>query len=106
MNENIEAMVLELKQEFPDNYGNGAEGLYFEITDNHYFEYGVDEEFMETQFSDMWVRYKDNSFTITNQRDLDCDIETDYYPNFENLAAIGKIINIAGKHLSKIEFEI
>ncbi|ATP38289.1 hypothetical protein DB321_07380 [Ligilactobacillus salivarius] len=105
MNENIKAMVSELKREFPDNYGNGTKGLYFEISDNHYFEYGVDKEFTEQHFSDIWIRYKGNGFKIIYENDLECEIETEYYPNLENLEAIGRIINIVGKNLSKINFD-
>ena len=42
---------------------------------------------------------------IIYENDLECEIETEYYPNLENLEAIGRIINIVGKNLSKINFD-
>lgn len=105
MNENIENLLAELKTVFPKYFGNGKEGLYFEISDINNFEYGVDKEFMESHFNNIWIRYKGTGFKITYEYELECEIETDYYPRLENLEAIGKIISIVGKYLSKINFE-
>ena len=47
MNENIENMVAELKREFPDNWGDGENGLNLIIKDQEEFVFSEESAFSE-----------------------------------------------------------
>lgn len=53
----------------------------------------------------MFINYVTDIVSIRRNTYSLFDINTDILIEQENLAAIGKVISIAVKHLSKIEFE-
>lgn len=111
-NKNIDAMIEELKQsysvslEFPGNWVNvDKKGLYISVTDIHLNWYGVDDDFMENLLLEVDFEYKANkankaSVVLTSEKELRFELAEGYINDFED---IGKILQIIGKHLSKIE---
>ena len=102
MNENIKNMVEELKHEFPDL----KEDIDLIIYDEKMNEYFLDDEFKEQMLYKFWINYKGISVGIirANFEDNLFHIESCSYMNREDLIIFSKIITIAAKHLSKIEF--
>ena len=108
-NKNIDAMIEELKQsypvslEYPDNWTNfGKKGLSMDICDIHLNWYGVDDDFMENLLFEVDFEYKANkaSVVLTSEKELRFELTEGYINDF---ADIGKILQIIGKHLSKIK---
>ena len=102
MSENIDNIFEELKKEFPKNV---YQELDLRIYDNDGNGYFTDEEFQEKTFSNMFINYETNAVEIFRDKYSLFDINTDILIEQEDLAIIGKVINIVVKHLSKIEFE-
>ena len=102
MNENIENMINELKREFPDL----KEDIDLIIYDEEMNGYFFDDEFKEKMLYKLWINYKGISVGIirANLEDNLFHIESCSYMNREDLIIFSKIITIATKHLSKIEF--
>lgn len=102
MNENIKNMVEELKHEFPDLKEDIDLIIYDEKMNGYFF----DDEFKEKMFYKLWINYKGISVGIirANFEDNLFHIESCSYMNQEDLIIFSKIITIAAKHLSKIEF--
>lgn len=99
MNENIENMLEELEREFPDSYNKE---LYLLI---HAYV-GVDDEFQEELFSNLFMHYKTSVIGISRDFENNSfDINTDILIEQEDLAVIGKVISIVVKYLSKINFK-
>lgn len=103
MNENIKNMVEELKHEFPDLKEDIDLIIYDEKVNGYFF----DDEFKEKMLYKLWINYKGISVGIirANFEDNLFHIESCSYMNQEDLIIFSKIITIAAKHLSKIEFE-
>lgn len=103
MNENIKNMVEELKEKYPDL----EEDIDLIIYDEKMNRYFFDDEFKEKMLYKLWTNYKGTSVGIVraNLEDNLFYIESCSYMNQENLIIFSKIITIAAKHLSKIEFE-
>ncbi|AOO73999.1 hypothetical protein [Ligilactobacillus salivarius] len=99
MNKNIEAMVAELEREFPDSYNKE---LYLLI---HAYV-GVDDEFQEELFSNLFMHYKTSVIGISRDFENNSfDINTDILIEQEDLAILAKAMSIVAKHLSKINFK-
>lgn len=102
MNEDIDNIFEELKKEFPKNV---YQELDLRIYDNNGNEYFEDDEFQEKIFRNMFINYETDIVDIRRNNYSLFDINTDILIEQEDLAVIGKVISIAVKHLSKIEFE-
>lgn len=102
MNENIDNMFDELRNEFPKSIYQKLKLVIYDVDGNSYLEY---DEFEEKLFSNLYINYGIDSIGISRDENNLFDIDTDVYMDQENLAIIGKAISIATKHLSKIEFE-
>ena len=107
MNKNIENMLEELKEKYPDNWEDPIRGLDVSVYDTTNAGYEVDDDFAEELFYIVWINYKGCSLGISREdlRQNYFDIDTDILIEQEDLAVIGKVISIVVKHLSKIEFE-
>lgn len=107
MNKNIENMLEELKRKYPDNWGDPIRGLEVNFYDTTNDEYGIDDDFVEELFYNLWINYKGSAVGI-NREDLRqnyFDIDTDTYIELEDLVELTKIMTIVAKHLSKINFK-
>lgn len=104
MNENTENMVKELKNAFPDNWGDIGQGLKIKVTDGAksvFGEFGFDETIVDK----IEVVYKGREFEICISDDGSTD-QFDFegiYIEVGIIEDIGKIISIVGKYLKKIE---
>jgi hypothetical protein len=102
MNENIEAMLEELRKEFPKKVYQELDLIIYDRHKNNYF---LDDEFQEKKFRNLFINYKTSMVEISSDKYNVFDIHTSILIEQEELAVIGKVISIAVKHLSKIEFE-
>ena len=104
MNTNIENMIKELKNEFPNNWGDISQGLIIKVTDGAKAVFG-EFAFDETIVDKIEVAYKGEEFEICILDDGSSDHFNfeGAYIDVDNIESIGKIISIVGKHLSKIE---
>lgn len=102
INPNIKRMIAELKQELPENVYQRLDLTIYDINGN---EYSEDNGFQEKIFRNMFINYVTDIVSIRRNTYSLFDINTDILIEQEDLAAIGKVISIAVKHLSKIEFE-
>ena len=102
MNINIELMLEELKKEFPKKVYQELDLIIYDNDKNGYF---TDDEFQEKIFRNMFINYETSAVEIRRNKYSTFDINTDILIEQEDLAVIGKVISIAVKHLSKIEFE-
>lgn len=102
MNENIETMLEELRKEFPKKVYQELDLIIYDNDKNSYF---TDDEFQEKIFRNMFINYETSAVEIRRNKYSTFDINTDILIEQEDLAVIGKVISIAVKHLSKIEFE-
>lgn len=107
MNKNFENMLEELKRKYPDNWGDPIKGLDIAVYDATNDEYGVDDDFVEGLFYNLWINYKSSAVGISREdlRHNYFNIETDTLIELEDFVELTKIINIVVKHLSKIEFK-
>ena len=104
MNTNIENMIKELKNEFPDNWGDISQGLKIKVIDGAKSVFG-EFAFDETIVDSVEIAYKGQEFEIRISDDGSSD-QFDFegiYIDVDNIENIGKIISIVGKHLNKIE---
>lgn len=103
-NENVDAMVKELKRTFPDNWGNADKGLSLDIIDISLSWYEEDG-FMEDLLFEINFEYKSNkaSVVVTSEKELRFELADGYINDF---ADIGKIVQIIGKHLKKIDLSV
>ena len=97
-------MIEELKQTFPDNWGKADKGLSLDIIDINLSWYEKDD-FMEDCLFEINFEYKLNkaSVVVTSEKELRFKLTDGYINDF---ADIGKIVQIIGKHLSKIELNV
>ena len=102
MNENIDNMFDELRNEFPKSIYQKLKLVIYDVDGNSYLEY---DEFEEKLFSNLYINYGIDANGISRDENNLFDIDTDVYMDQENLAIIGKAISIVTKHLCKIEFE-
>ncbi|QIG36172.1 hypothetical protein IBB3154_0681 [Ligilactobacillus salivarius] len=102
MNENIEAMIAELKREFPEDVYQELDLRIYDCNGKDYF---IDDEFQEKIFRNLFINYETDVVDIRRNKYSLFDINTDILIEQEDLAVIGKAISIVVKHLSKIEFE-
>lgn len=102
MNINIELMLEELKKEFPKNVYQELDLIIYDNNGNGYF---TDDEFQEKIFRNLFINYETDVVDIRRNKYSLFDINTDILIEQEDLAVIGKVISIAVKHLSRIEFE-
>lgn len=102
INPNIKRMMAELKQELSKNV---YQRLDLMICDNDESIYSKDDEFKEKLFNRLYINYETNIIVIDRCGNSTFDIRTSVLIEQEDLAVIGKVISIAVKHLSKIEFE-
>lgn len=100
---NIKNMFKELQHEFPEDFGlyDGLTVDAIDFTDS-YDDY---DTFDETILSEVVISYRNQIITISRYYDDGWEIHDETYIDFENFRAIGKILNIVMKHLSKIEFK-
>ena len=103
-NKNVKAMIRELKQTFPDNWGKADKGLSLDIIDISLSWYEEDG-FMEDLLFEINFEYKSNkaSVVVTSEKELRFELADGYINDF---ADIGKIVQIIGKHISKIELQV
>ena len=107
MNKNIENMLEELKEKYPDNWEDPIRGLDVSVYDTTNAGYEVYGDFAEELFYIVWINYKGCSLGISRE-DLShnyFDIGTDTYIELEDLVELTKIMTIVVKHLSKINFK-
>lgn len=107
MNNNVENMLEELKEKYPDNWEDSIRGLDITVYDATNDEYGVDDDFVEELFYNLWINYKGSAVGI-NREDLRhnyFNVETDSLIEPEDFVELTKIINIIVKHLVKINFK-
>ena len=102
MNINIEAMLEELRKEFPKKVYQELDLIIYDNDKNSYF---TDDEFQEKIFRNMFINYETSAVEVRRNKYSTFDINTDILIEQEDLAVIGKVISIVVKHLSKIEFE-
>lgn len=102
MNTNINNIFKDLKKEFPKDV---YQELDLIIYDRHKNDYFLDDEFQEKKFRNLFINYKTSMVEISSDKYNVFDIHTSILIEQEDLAVIGKVISIAFKHLSKIEFE-
>ena len=101
MNKNIENMFKDLKKEFPKDVYQELNLIIYDCHKNDYF---LDDEFQEKIFRNMFINYGTNIVEISRGKYSIFDINTDVLIEQEDLIIFSKIITIAAKHLSKIEF--
>ncbi len=101
MNENIESMLEELRKEFPKKVYQELDLIIYDRHKNNYF---FDDEFQEKMFRNLFISYEMSMVEISSDKYNVFDIHTSILIEQEELAVIGKVINIVVKHLSKIEF--
>ena len=102
MNENIKAMLEEIKKNYPLDYK--TEGIRIEVVDeNNNYDYDID--FDESKLWEVRIFYFDKLFTIRHKYVDLFEISDDNYLDIHDLDDIGKIINIVGKHLKKINYD-
>lgn len=102
MNTNIDNIFKDLKKELSKDV---YQKLDLVIYDRHKNDYFLDDEFQEKMFRNLFINYKTSMVEISSDKYIVFDIHTSILIEQEELAAIGKAISIAVKHLSKIEFE-
>lgn len=97
-------MLRELKQTFPDNWGKADKGLSLYIIDINLSWYEEDD-FMEDCLFEINFEYKSNkaSVVITSEKELRFELTDGYISDFKD---IGRIVQIIGKHISKIELNV
>ena len=102
MNENIKAMLEEIKKNYPLDYK--AESIRIEVVDeNNNYDYDIN--FDESKLWEVRIYYRDKLLTIRNKYVDLFEISDDNYFDVHDLDDLGKIINIVGKHLKKINYE-
>ena len=102
MNTNIDNIFKDLKKELSKDVYQRLDLAIYDINGN---EYSEDNGFQEKIFRNMFINYVTDIVSIRRNTYSLFDINTDILIEQEDLAAIGKVISIAVKHLSKIEFE-
>lgn len=107
MNKNIENMLKELKEKYPEHWGDPIKGLEVNFYDTTNAGYEVDDDFAEELFYIVWINYKGCSLGISREdlRQNYFDIDTDTYIELEDLVELTEIMTIVAKHLSKINFK-
>lgn len=107
MNKNIENMLEELKEKYPDNWEDPIRGLDVSVYDTTNAGYEVDDDFAEELFYIVGINYKGCSLGISREdlRQNYFDIDTNTYIELEDLVELTKIMTIVAKHLSKINFK-
>lgn len=108
INPNIKRMLAELKREFPDNWGDGDNGLNLIIKDQKDYVFSEESAFSERILDCIEIQYKGDvtQIDISDYSDYHTfDIRESLWIDIENLEVIGKVISIVAKHLSEIEFE-
>lgn len=106
-NVNIKNMLAELKREFPDNWGDGENGLNLIIKDQEEFVFSEESAFSERILYYIEIQYKGDGtrIDISDYSDYSTfDIREILWIDAENLEVIGKVISIVAKHLKNIDF--
>ncbi|MER1301114.1 hypothetical protein V5N15_03750 [Ligilactobacillus salivarius] len=102
MNTNIDNIFKDLKKELSKDV---YQELDLVIYDNDGNRYSKDDEFKEELFNRLFINYETNIVVIDRCGYSSFDIGTSILIEQEDLEVIGKVISIAVKHLSKIDFE-
>lgn len=102
MNKNISNMFEDLKKEFSENI---YQKLDLAIYDNDGNRYSKDDGFKEELFNKLFINYETDIVVIDRCGYSSFDVGAGIAIEQEDLEVIGKVISIAFKHLSKIEFE-
>lgn len=102
INPNIEKMMAELKRKLSKSVYQRLDLTIYDINGN---EYSEDDGFQEKIFRNMFINYETDIVSIRRNTYSLFDINTDILIEQEDVAAIGKVISVVTKHLSKIEFE-
>ncbi len=101
-NKNIKAMLSELRKEYAIDYEN--ENIRVEVVDKNY-NYDVYADFDESKLWKVIIFYRDKLFTIRRKYTDLFEISGDDYLDIHYLDDLGKIINIIGKHLKRINYK-
>ena len=101
-NKNIKAMLAELREEYPIDYE--IEGIRIEVVDENN-NYDYDADFDESKLWEVRIYYHDKLFVIRHEYVDLFEISDDNYLDIQDLDDLGKIINIIGKHLKKINYD-
>ena len=106
MNTNFENMIKELKNEFPDDWGKGLNGLEIEIIDDaeSLDEFAMEDGYIEFEDKIMNINYKGNIVSIESPWESGGFITPKTFWYWEDLEKIGKILEIVSKHAKKIDF--
>lgn len=99
MNENIENMLEELKEKYPDIYGRDLRIDAIDRKDRC----DDDELFDETLLDEVRIYYKQQTISIERYYENNWEIKDEDYIKFEDFREIGKILSIVMKHLGRIE---
>ncbi|MYU73737.1 hypothetical protein [Ligilactobacillus salivarius] len=102
MNKNIEKMVEELKKEYPLDYK--TENISIKVVDKNN-NYDDDADFDESKLWEVRILYRDKLFTLRRKYTDLFEISDDNYLDIHDLDDLGKIINIIGKHLKRINYK-
>lgn len=99
---NIKAMLSELRKEYAIDYEN--ENISIEVVDENN-NYNYDADFDESKLWEVRIYYRDKLFTIRHKYVDLFEISDDNYLDIHDLDDLGKIINIIGKHLKRINYK-
>ena len=107
MNKNIENMLEELKEKYPEHWGDPIKGLEVNFYDATNSEYGIDDDFAEELFYNLWINYKGSAVGIDREdlRQNYFNVETDSFIEIDDFVELTKIMSIVAKHLSNINFK-
>lgn len=102
MNENMESMITELKNEFPKIYDRVNHGLYILAIDEDGKVYEDEPGFDEKIVEEIQIIYNGNTVSVYPNYINKCSIRF-FTVKYEDLDIITKAIAIVGKHLKNID---
>lgn len=102
MNENMESMITELKNEFPKIYDRVNHRLYILAIDEDGKVYEDEPGFDEKIVEEIQIIYNGNTVSVYPNYINKCSIRF-FTVKYEDLDIITKAIAIVGKHLKNID---
>lgn len=102
MNENMESMITELKNEFPGVYDRINHGLYILAIDEDGKVYEDEPGFDEKVVEEIQIIYNGNTVSVYPDCIDKCSIRF-FTVRYEDLDIITKAVAIVGKHLKNID---
>lgn len=102
MNENMESMIAELKNEFPGVYDRVNHRLYILAIDEDSKVYEDDPDFDEKIVEEIQIIYNGNTVSVYPDYIDKCSIRF-FTVKYEDIDIITKAVAIVGKHLKNID---